>query len=110
MLAHRLAHVIDKLELTLGLGERAIALIGAQRVTEFEVTTVRRTNVEVRHAGGVRFVEVQPRNTGVRCGSCPVAVRDVKDVVSHPAETELVDHGRADRIRPSERQALVRSR
>src|ERR1700722_7919112 len=95
MLAHRLREVIDKLILGFGLSQGAVALVHAERVSKL-VVVVWRADIEVRHAGGVGLVEIQSGNSGSRCRVCTVTVRNVKNVIPHPAEAEFIDHGGAD--------------
>src|ERR1017187_6691807 len=97
VLAHRLAQIIHELKLILTLGQRTVALVGAQGVAKV-VRIARRSDVEEGHTGRVGLVQIQPRNSGIRGRSLAVTLGYVEDVIVHPAKAQFVDQsGTQDR-------------
>ena len=85
-----LRHVVDELILAFRLRERAVALVDAKRVTKLGTVANCVINIEGWETRGIGVIQVQTGNSGSGSGLGAIAVRDVKDVIFFPTETELV--------------------
>src|SRR5579864_7762164 len=103
-----LGYVVDELNLPLGLRQRAVALINVQSISQLiGVYAARIFDLEVRHTGGVRLIQVQAWDACICGGRGSIAIRYVEDVIPHVSQPEFIDQGRIDRVGPTYRKALV---
>src|SRR6185437_719093 len=106
-------HVVHKLELPLELRQRTVATIVAETVTKLAraanalVAAARFVDVDIRHAGRIKIVQIQPGNARVlgRTAANPAWCHYY--VISHVAESKLVDQSWTCSVCPADRNALV---
>ena len=105
MVADVLGDVVGELELLLSLGQRAIATVGVQRVTDLGLAIP--LDVEIRDSGREVGVEIESGDASILGRAGPDIAGQHINPVPHVAETEIVDHRRIDGPRITDRQALI---